>query len=200
VIDFAAGLHTDQRWLDLAPAMFPDVSIQRGAGYNVAYWNIAHRTLSRGADGNMLVNGEPLRFFHFSGYDPLRVNELSKFQNRFRLTSLPLVAELAHRFAQRLEDCGRRRCSELGYRFARLSDATQIRSVWRELVRVNHPEVAGIEDPFDASWRPLFERLEFGGLMSRDDWTIQWLKRRLGLLGRVERRCGWGRLSRAWLP
>ena len=40
-------------------------------GYNVAYWNLYEREVKLGADGYE-VNGRPLRFFHYSGFDPLR--------------------------------------------------------------------------------------------------------------------------------
>jgi hypothetical protein len=68
-IDFDWGLYTDQRWCDLAPVLFDQLYILRDPGYNVARWNLSQRTLTQNKKGMYLIDGKPLRFFHFSGYD-----------------------------------------------------------------------------------------------------------------------------------
>ena len=50
--------------------------------WNVAYWNLATRPLTRGADGGLLVAGHPLTFVHLSGYSPRQPHLLSKHQGR----------------------------------------------------------------------------------------------------------------------
>ncbi len=67
--DIPNGLFTDQKWCDLAPALFGNLHIVRDRGYNVATWNIAHRRLSRAEDGSILAGNVSLRFYHFTGYD-----------------------------------------------------------------------------------------------------------------------------------
>lgn len=62
------GIFTDQKWIDLSVGFF-DVYIMRNPGYNLAPWNYSKRNLSLGVNGECLVNGEPLRFIHFSGFD-----------------------------------------------------------------------------------------------------------------------------------
>jgi hypothetical protein len=64
--DIPNGLFTDQRWCDLAPALFANVHILRDPGYNVASWNLSRRPFSIEPDGSILVAGVPLRFFHFT--------------------------------------------------------------------------------------------------------------------------------------
>ncbi len=87
--DVVRGLFTDQKWMNLAPAIFPGVGILRKVGYNVAYWNLQERSrLERSDDGALQVAGEPLRFFHFSGFEKGRPNSVSKFQDRYRLPDL----------------------------------------------------------------------------------------------------------------
>ncbi|HKF62945.1 MAG TPA: hypothetical protein VKB42_16390, partial [Dongiaceae bacterium] len=49
--DIGAGLFTDQKWIDFLPAFSAATFIIRDPGYNVAYWNLHERTLSRGEDG-----------------------------------------------------------------------------------------------------------------------------------------------------
>ncbi|HEV2845522.1 MAG TPA: hypothetical protein VG477_11795, partial [Thermoanaerobaculia bacterium] len=93
------GLFVDQRWMDFAPSFLGQVEILRDPGYNMAYWNLAHRTAAEGRDG-WTVNGVPLRFFHFSGYDFRRPELISKFQNRFSFKDRPDVAPLFRLYAE----------------------------------------------------------------------------------------------------
>ncbi len=67
--DIAGGLFTDQRWIDLAPAFFPDIGILREPSYNVATWNLTHRRATGSLAEGIAINGEPLAFYHFSGFD-----------------------------------------------------------------------------------------------------------------------------------
>ena len=82
-VDLEASLFTDQKWMDLAPGLFPDVRILRHDGYNVAYWNLVSRPVARAADGGYTANGVPLVFAHFSGVDLSKPGVFSKHQNRF---------------------------------------------------------------------------------------------------------------------
>ena len=61
-VDLAGGLFVDQRWMDLAPGLFPSMGILRDPGCNVAYWNLSHCEVERRGE-QWLVNGEPLVFF-----------------------------------------------------------------------------------------------------------------------------------------
>ncbi len=67
--DIPNGLFTDQRWVDLAPAFFSDVFILRDKTYNVATWNLTHRDVRSTQDGSLVIDGSPIKFFHFSGFD-----------------------------------------------------------------------------------------------------------------------------------
>ncbi|MFZ5775633.1 MAG: hypothetical protein ACOY3Z_09145 [Thermodesulfobacteriota bacterium] len=59
------GLFTDQKMFDAVPAMFDGVHILRHPGYNVATWNIRERDVNLVND-QAIVNGQPLRFCHFT--------------------------------------------------------------------------------------------------------------------------------------
>jgi hypothetical protein len=67
--DIPGGLFTDQRWCDLAPCFFDRLHVVRDKGCNVATWNVAHRLITKNADGSYQAGGVPLRFYHFTGYD-----------------------------------------------------------------------------------------------------------------------------------
>lgn len=64
--DVAEGIFTDQKWCDLVPALFADFAVIRDPGMNVASWNLSRRKLSFDNGGEPLVNGTPLKFFHFT--------------------------------------------------------------------------------------------------------------------------------------
>ena len=65
--DKSRGIFTDQKWIDLAPSFF-DVLILKHHGYDFATWSLLGSDLRRIGDGHV-VNGDPLRFIHFSGLD-----------------------------------------------------------------------------------------------------------------------------------
>jgi len=89
----AEGMNMDQRWIDLVPSLFDKVHILKDPGYNVAFWNLHERKLSM-ANGQILVNGEPLKFFHFSGFNPDNIEAISQYQNRYTLADFSALRYL----------------------------------------------------------------------------------------------------------
>jgi hypothetical protein len=65
--DKSRGIFTDQKWIDLAPIFF-DVHTLKHHGYDFATWSLLGSDL-REIDGEYVVNGDKLRFIHFSGLD-----------------------------------------------------------------------------------------------------------------------------------
>jgi len=63
------GLFTDQRWVDLAPAFFNNLAIMKNPEFNVATWNLSHRKATGSLEQGVFINGTPLCFYHFSGFD-----------------------------------------------------------------------------------------------------------------------------------
>ncbi|MCS6852900.1 MAG: hypothetical protein NZ700_17205 [Gemmataceae bacterium] len=119
------GLFVDQRWVDLAPGMFSDVSILRHPGYNVAYWNLAHRRVERTPRGYE-VNGQPLTFFHFSGLDPLAPQLVSKHQDRFQLSDLGAAADLVLDYCRAVLANGYETCRSWPCAYGFFDDGTPI--------------------------------------------------------------------------
>lgn len=66
--DIPNGLFTDQKWGDLAPALLDGIYILREPNYNVSTWNLTHRDVTKEGE-RYFVNGRPLQFYHFSGFD-----------------------------------------------------------------------------------------------------------------------------------
>jgi len=63
------GLFSDQKWIDLVPSTFNGVKIVKSPRFNVAPWNISNRQLSGTWETGFTVNGEPLGYYHFTGFD-----------------------------------------------------------------------------------------------------------------------------------
>lgn len=82
--EHSRGLWTDQKWFNLVPIYFDGVHIVRHPGCNTASWNIAHREISV-VGGRHMADGQPLLFFHFSGYDrgiPRKMYQLLRGYNQ----------------------------------------------------------------------------------------------------------------------
>lgn len=120
-VDLANGLFTDQRWMDLSPGFVDDLRLIRHPGYNLAYWNLEGRTLERAPDG-WRVDGEPLHFFHFSGFDPNRPKTLSKHQDRLTVEPGSGLAELLADYGKVLLGNGHASSSPVSYAHNKLAD------------------------------------------------------------------------------
>lgn len=95
ISDIENNLFTDQRWIDFVPSYF-NFSVIRHSGYNVAYWNLHEREMKY-SGSDILVNNEPLRFFHFSGFRPDKPWILSKYvadKPRVVISDQPIVKDL----------------------------------------------------------------------------------------------------------
>jgi len=63
------GLWTDQKWVNFAPVFFEGVKIIKSSRFNVAPWNLTTRNLQGSVEEGLTVDGEPLGFYHFTGFD-----------------------------------------------------------------------------------------------------------------------------------
>ncbi|WP_448588133.1 glycosyltransferase [Thermocrinis sp.] len=63
------GVWTDQKWINFAPIFFEGVKIIKSSRFNVAPWNITTRKLEGSFEKGFTVDGEPLCFYHFTGFD-----------------------------------------------------------------------------------------------------------------------------------
>lgn len=125
------GLFVDQKWVDLVPGMFGDVSIVRDPGYNVAYWNLHARQIA--LDSEPKVNGQPLRFFHFSGYDPDKPDVVSKHQTRFEMKDIGAARTLFSLYGERLIAEGYREVKQFPYSHSQFQNAVSISPLIRQI-------------------------------------------------------------------
>ena len=125
-VDLEVGLFTDQKWMDMAPALFPDVAILRHDGYNVAYWNLVSRPVARASDGGYTANGVPLVFAHFSGVNLGEPDIYSKHQNRFDAAGIGGLRPLYDEYLGKLRDNGHLQHATKPYAYGRFADGEKI--------------------------------------------------------------------------
>jgi glycosyltransferase involved in cell wall biosynthesis/SAM-dependent methyltransferase len=146
-VDPVYGYFVDQRWFDLAPGFVSEYSIVREPEYNVAYWNVYSRKLERSED-RYTVDGRPLAFFHFSGFDPTKPNVLSAHQSRVDLATEPVLAQICVEYARAVlaEDYAEAR--HWPYTYDRLADGTKMTRPLRLLYTRGEEDGSLSDSPF----------------------------------------------------
>jgi glycosyltransferase involved in cell wall biosynthesis/SAM-dependent methyltransferase len=135
IVDPRRGFFVDQRWIDLVPGMAESFHLLRDRGFNVAYWNLSSRPISRDADGAWIAGDVPLRLFHFSGFDQTRPDILSKHQNRIALAEHPDLAELCRAYAVELLAAGAEEVRDWPYTYASTASGIPLNAVVRNVYR-----------------------------------------------------------------
>jgi glycosyltransferase involved in cell wall biosynthesis/2-polyprenyl-3-methyl-5-hydroxy-6-metoxy-1,4-benzoquinol methylase len=155
LIDVTKMMFTDQRWVDFVPCFFEHF-ILKDPGYNVAYWNLHARDLSI-KDGRYFVDGRPLRFFHFSGFDTRKPWLLSKHQGerpRVLLSERPALAQVCREYLDSLVAAGIHDENKPPYGWSRLPSGISIttrmrRLYWSAVVCAEQGKCADPPSPFD---------------------------------------------------
>ena len=135
VVDFEKNLFVDQKWCDLAPCFLEKFSILKDPGYNVAYWNLAHRHVVISPNGVWKVNEAPLVFFHFSGVHPEKRNVVSKHQDRFKWDDISECQPLFNQYLDELILYGWKESSKWPYAYASISENLRLNPLIRRLYR-----------------------------------------------------------------
>ncbi len=181
-VDIAGNMFTDQRWMDLAPAFVERPFILRHPGYNIAYWNLVHREVTRARGGQWRVNGERLVFFHFSGIAPDKPGQFSKHQNRFNSDNLGIVNELCELYRNLVLENRWQHYALIPYGFGFFPDGRVIDAVMRHSIARSIAErrldprkkLSFSSDYFD---RPAIAAAEKGVFLTRYMYQL-WLDRR----------------------
>lgn len=93
------GLNVDQKWLNFVPFYFTNTKVLKHPGCNAAYWNLHERNLEKKGN-SFTVNGEPLIFYHFSGYSLQYPDKISRHQARFAMDTNPAVKDLFSQYRE----------------------------------------------------------------------------------------------------
>lgn len=147
--DQAQGIYYDQRWLDLVPALFPDVRIVRELGYNIGYWNLSERDISVCQEG-VLVDSAPCHFFHFSGYDPDHPQAITRHSLGQRLDDVGPAAGLFRRYGALLAAADYAQCKQWPYAYDRFDNGVPVTYMARQRYRALGVHARQFGDPFQA--------------------------------------------------
>lgn len=128
------GYFVDQKWMDFVPSFFPDHHILRSGAFNAAYWNLHERTLARDGD-TFLVDGEPLRFFHFSGIDVHDLESVSKHQTRWTLPETGALRDLFELYRVLLVTHGQLERRRMPYTYGRFANGVRVPDIVRKVYR-----------------------------------------------------------------
>lgn len=142
--DRPRGLFTDQKWVNLAPCFFDRIRVLRSPAFNVATWNISKRRASGSIAEGITINGEPLGFYHFSGFDS-GAQEI--MLHKYGADS-PVLFDLRNWYLDACEQQGQAALGTLPSRYAHYADGTPITLPERVLYRQRADLQAAFPNPF----------------------------------------------------
>ena len=192
--DYTDGLHTDQKWMDYAPAFFTvQLQVVSHYGVNVAHWNLIERPLTF-VNGTYYAGSDPLIFFHFSGFDfkGALFNKGVPLERQKAYTN-SLLMDFASEYRQAVKDNGYDYYIKLSYGYARFDTgmpiSKPIRRLYREYVKGNV-----VKNPF-SNQEVFYNKLRDANLLDSSEAasanyskaTVENLSRKLKIIGFVLR-------------
>ena len=144
--DLESGLFTDQKWVNFAPVFFDGVAIVKSSRHNVATWNLTTRRMTGTFAAGFEVDGEPLGFYHFTGFDS-GAHRIMAIKNA---SASPAVQELITWYEGEIAIADRDPVSEWPWAFGRFSDGTPIEAGHRRLYRDQLDLQRAFPEPYDA--------------------------------------------------
>jgi len=142
--DISRGLFTDQKWANLIPCFFDVYRVLRSPAFNVATWNITTRKVTGTIESGLWVNGEPMGFYHFSGFDS---GDQALMLKKYGANSLALNALRAW-YIDACKREGQAKASGQPYGYGRYDDGALISLEERRLYRARTDLQHGFPNPF----------------------------------------------------
>lgn len=152
IADIPNGLFTDQKWMNLAPIFFDGVHILKSARFNVATWNVTTRRIEGNLRHGFTVNGEPLGFYHFTGFDSGAHRQMA-IKNA---TESPAVFDLICWYEAEIKNDANDPLSTLPWRYDSFNDGSKIPKAARLLYRTRLDLRQAFPDPFSTAERKNF--------------------------------------------
>lgn len=141
-----SGLFTDQKWVNFAPIYFDGVAILKSSRHNVATWNLTTRQVTGSFREGFCVDGDPLGFYHFTGFD----SGAHRIMAAKNAVESPAVQKLISWYENEITVADNDPISRWPWAFGRFSDGTPIEPVHRWLYRDHRDLQSAFPDPYDA--------------------------------------------------
>ncbi len=152
--DKSRGIFTDQKWIDLVPCFF-DAHILKHHGYDFATWSLLGSDM-RVVDRKYVINGDPLRFIHFSGLDSKTIDKAIEWW--LTPANKEVFVSLYEEYKSLLAEHGQEQLGRTPWSYATYSDSLPISKEAR--VAYREPEKwASIPSPFEANDAMILGRL-----------------------------------------
>ncbi len=134
----------DQLWLNFVPLYFKDVRLIDNPGINVAPWNLSERRLVMDHSGNIAVNGSPLCFFHFSGWEFDKPEIISKYYPDLKIEAR-IWDKMVESYKSSLFKGGYDEVNAVPYAFDFFENGEPVTPAMREIYRQN---TGALKNPF----------------------------------------------------
>ena len=147
--DRTRGLFTDQRWVDLVPAIFEGVRILRVPNLDVASWNLFGRTIRQNQPSDpaaFTVDDYPLITYHFSGTGPTGTH--TRIRKVFDAGN-GATAEIERIYETAIARHGQAELGGLSFGFDAFDDGTPISAQARKLYRDHQDLQRAFSNPFE---------------------------------------------------
>ena len=122
------------------------MGVFRDPAYNVAYWNLPERVVRIDGDA-VLVDGNPGRLFHFSGFDPDDAHAVTRYSRRLHMDNVGHAAALFRRYRALLHAAGYQRSRTWPYTYGRFDNGVPVPDRAREVYRDLGPAAERFGDP-----------------------------------------------------
>lgn len=165
--DIANGIFTDQKWMDLAPCFF-DVKILRHYGYDFAPWGLWGCKIEE-KNGKFFVQGQPVKFVHYSGYGPVAEQCMDKWLQKGSEAFRKMYREYSVQHEKNNEDG----ISKTVWSYANYHSGEPIDNEVRRAYRKDHELMQSMDDPFAQSNR--FFKKYFAGRQRGKAMHEAWL-------------------------
>ncbi len=170
--ELRTGLFVDQKWCNLVPCLFEGVKIVKNAGWNMAYWNLHERRLSKSNDIWLVNDNIPLIFFHFSGIAVDQPSEISRHQNRYDLSSRSDLKELFDQYRKTLIENNMDFYKKFKYYYGAFSNGILINQLARTYYVINEDRFA-FADPFDST-SDFYKACQQKNILSNSDGSAKY--------------------------
>lgn len=162
--DIANGVFTDQKWNDLVPVFFDKVKILKEPVYNVATWNYAGRKVTGNEAKGFKIDGKPLVFHHFTGYDSGAHHAmLDKYGKH-----MPATKELSNWYENACQTFEQKSLSAIPWAYAAYDNGEKIMPHHRVLYRQRIDLRESFPEPFSTKKQGRYETSYYYWLEQED--------------------------------